>query len=94
VLAVPELVLAKAAAKIPGPTAMPGGSRYEPKYDGWRAGIDTQGEHPIIWSRQGTDLTARLPDVWAAAAHQIPHGFVLDGEVVVWSGGQLAFEEL
>jgi len=32
--AVPELVLAKAAEKIPGPTAMPGGTRGEPKYDG------------------------------------------------------------
>jgi len=94
VSAVLELVLAKAAEGIPGPSAMPGGSRFEPKYDGWRAVVDTRGGRPVIWSRQGTDLTARLPDVWAAAAHQVPPGFVLDGEVVVWSGGRLAFEAL
>ena len=80
--AAPELVLARAAEKIPGPGAMPGGSRFEPKYDGWRSSIDTRGEHPVIWSRQGTDLTARLPDIWAVAAHQVPPRFVIDGEVV------------
>jgi ATP-dependent DNA ligase len=35
-----------------------------------------------------------FPDLAAAAAGQIPSGFVLDGEAVIWSGGRLDFEAL
>ncbi|WP_380103610.1 hypothetical protein [Kribbella qitaiheensis] len=30
-----DLELARAVDGIPGPTALPGGSRYEPKWDGY-----------------------------------------------------------
>lgn len=30
-----DLELARAVDTIPGPTALPGGSRYEPKWDGY-----------------------------------------------------------
>ncbi|KPH97859.1 hypothetical protein OV450_5705, partial [Actinobacteria bacterium OV450] len=39
---------------------------------------------------------ARRPDLVAAAAHLLPHGLVLDGELVVWytEEGQLLFTAL
>jgi ATP-dependent DNA ligase len=44
-----------------------------------------------VWSKQGRDLTARFPDVVAAARAQVPPGTVVDGEVVIWSGERLDF---
>lgn len=89
-----DVVLARLVAEIPQPAALPGGSRYEPKWDGWRliAAHDERGVR--LWSRQGTDLTGRLPDVAAAVAAQVPTGVVLDGEVVVWHEDRLSFRHL
>ncbi|WP_199828501.1 hypothetical protein [Streptomyces sp. WM6372] len=38
----------------------------------------------------------RFPDLVAAAAEQLPHGLVLDGELLVWDAvtGRLSFEAL
>jgi hypothetical protein len=47
-----------------------------------------------MWSRQGTDLTRYFPELVAAAATQVPGGFVLDREAVVWSQGWLDFDAL
>ncbi|QUC01983.1 MULTISPECIES: ATP-dependent DNA ligase [Cellulosimicrobium] len=47
-----------------------------------------------LWSRRGTDLTATFPEIAAAAAEQVAPGAVLDGELVVWTGGRLDFEVL
>lgn len=90
----PDFVLAKAAERLPGPGALPGGSRYEPKWDGFRAAVDTRGQRVVIWSRSGADLTARFPDVAAAAAEQVPPGFLLDGELVAFDGDRLDFSAL
>lgn len=89
-----DVVLARLAADIPHPTAMPGGARYEPKWDGWRLLVTHDADGVRLWSRQGTDLTARLPDVAAALADQVPTGVVLDGEVVVWHEDRLSFPHL
>ncbi len=40
------------------------------------------------------DITAAFPDVAAAAAAQLPPGTVVDGELVVWSGGGFDFAAL
>lgn len=88
------LALARAGSAMPAPDAMPGGSRYEPKWDGFRAVIDRRGDTVRIWSRQGKDLAGMLPDLASAAAEQLPDGVLVDGEAVVWSDGRLDFEAL
>ena len=51
-----DVALARAQDTIPGPHALPGGSRYELKFDGYRGAI-THGPAGIrIWSRNRTDF--------------------------------------
>lgn len=83
--------LAKPVREIPAPHALPGGCRYEPKWDGYRLVIVRGAGSTRVWSKQGRDLTDRFPDVVAAAIAQVPAGTVLDGEVVVWNGARLDF---
>ncbi|WP_405510590.1 ATP-dependent DNA ligase (plasmid) [Streptomyces cyaneofuscatus] len=49
----------------------------------------------VIRSRRGTDMTAAFPEITRAAA-SLPAGveFAMDGELVVWEGGRVAFERL
>lgn len=88
-----DLTLAAAAETIPLPTAMRGGTWYEPKWDGYRLAA-VRDATTTLWSRQGKDLTARFPDVAAAVHEQVPAGTVLDGEVVAWVGDRLDFSVL
>jgi ATP-dependent DNA ligase len=83
--------LAKPVREIPPPHALPGGCRYEPKWDGYRLVIVRGATSTRLWSKQGRDLTDRFPDVAAAALAQVPAGTVLDGEVVIWHGDRLDF---
>jgi ATP-dependent DNA ligase len=83
--------LAKPVRDIPAGNALPGGCRYEPKWDGYRLVVVRQGASTRLWSKQGRDLTDRFPDVAAAALAQVPAGTVVDGEVVVWNGERLDF---
>ena len=91
-----RLALAQLVEQIPEPSALPGGCVYEAKWDGFRLAVVRDGEATSVWSRQGTDLTGRFPDVVAAAAAHVPSGTVLDGEVVMWSlaGERLDFAGL
>ncbi|MGV2919586.1 ATP-dependent DNA ligase [Streptomyces alfalfae] len=68
-----------------------GGWAYEPKFDGHRMVIllDEAGQ-VTLQARSGRDVTAAFPDLERAAA-RLPAGAVLDGEVVVWSGGRIDF---
>ena len=87
--------LATLTEAIPGPAAMPGGSVYELKWDGYRLAIRHTAAAGIeLWSRNGTNLTRKFPDIARAAAAQVPEGTVLDGEVVVWRNGRLDFDQL
>lgn len=90
----PAVALARATAAIPLPEAMPGGARYEPKWDGFRMVLDRRGDGVRLWSRQGKDLARAFPDLAAAAEDQIPDGFLIDGEAVVWSDDRLDFPAL
>ena len=83
--------LSKPVRQIPPPNALPGGCRYEPKWDGYRLVIVRSGSSTRLWSKQGRDLTDRFPDIAKAAVAQIPPGTVVDGEVVVWNGSRLDF---
>jgi bifunctional non-homologous end joining protein LigD len=66
---------------------------YEPKWDGFRAIVHINGR-AVVWSRRGTDLTRRFPEV-AALASAVPRDTVLDGELVVFDGsGRPDFEAI
>lgn len=88
----PELALAKVVAELPEPSALPGGCRYEPKWDGFRLAI-VRDRDVTLWSRQGKDLTEYFPEI-ASAAEEIPEGCVVDGEAVIWKDGRLDFDGL
>ncbi|MGW2952817.1 ATP-dependent DNA ligase [Streptomyces eurythermus] len=63
--------------------------------DGFRAqlAVHTNGR-VLLRSRQGTDMTSAFPEVREAALAQLPADTGLDGELVVWESGRLAFERL
>jgi len=85
------VALTKPVTAVPRPGALPGGCRYEPKWDGFRLVVVRDGRAARLWSRQGRELTGSFPDVARAAAAQLPGGTVVDGEVVVWNGDRLDF---
>ncbi|MDT7654885.1 MAG: hypothetical protein QOI36_6291 [Pseudonocardiales bacterium] len=89
-----RLALARAEEQLPGPRGMPGGSRFELKWDGFRAGAVCRGGEVRLWSRNGKDFTAKFPDVQKALASQVDVDCVLDGELVVWNGDRLDFDAL
>ncbi|MET9141987.1 ATP-dependent DNA ligase [Streptomyces parvulus] len=74
---------------------LPPGSAAEPKWDGYRAQLARYaGAQVLLRSRQGTDMTAAFPEVRSAVLAQLPEDTGLDGELVVWESGRLAFERL
>ncbi|MPQ96567.1 ATP-dependent DNA ligase [Modestobacter sp. I12A-02628] len=88
------VALAKPVTALPAPGSLPGGARYEPKWDGFRVAVVRDAAGTRVWSRQGRDLTDRFPDVAAAAHAQLRPGTVVDGEVVVWHDDRLDFSLL
>ncbi|RLV64210.1 ATP-dependint DNA ligase [Streptomyces sp. CBMAI 2042] len=75
---------------------LPPGWAAEPKWDGYRALLARYADRRvIIRSRRGTDMTAAFPEITRAAA-SFPAGveFAMDGELVVWEEGRVAFERL
>jgi ATP-dependent DNA ligase len=88
------LELARAEEQLPGAKGMPGGSRFELKWDGFRAGAVCRGGEVRLWSRNGKDFSAKFPDVAKALAGQVEVDCVLDGELVVWTGDRLDFDAL
>jgi len=87
------VMLAKAHDSIPAAAALPGGTVWEPKWDGYRLVLRTSSHDAELWSRNGTNLTAIFPELVTAAA-DLPEGLVLDGEAVIWSDGRLDFDRL
>ncbi|MCY0927564.1 ATP-dependent DNA ligase [Streptomyces sp. H27-H1] len=66
------------------------GLAYEPKFDGHRLVVIRTVGGVTLQARSGRIVTAAFPDL-AAAAHHLPAGTVLDGEVVVWHAGRTDF---
>ncbi|MEU6213114.1 ATP-dependent DNA ligase [Streptomyces sp. NPDC047023] len=94
-----EPMLAQAAEAVPGPAVLRAGVAYEQKLDGHRAILFTAagpGGSVLVQTRRGALVQDRWPDLVAAAESQLPHGLVLDGELVVWDteAGRLSFEAL
>ena len=63
------------------------------KFDGWRGVLLVTRLGSVLWSRHGTDLSDRFPDVVAAARSQLVPG-VYDGEIVVWRDGRCDWDAL
>ncbi|MEU6081017.1 ATP-dependent DNA ligase [Streptomyces sp. NPDC047108] len=63
---------------------------YEPKFDGHRLVVFRTDRGVQLQARSGRIVTDSFPDL-ARAARELPPGTVLDGEVVVWTGGRTDF---
>ena len=85
-----EPMLAKLAGTIPvGNTWL-----YEPKWDGFRALIFKDGDELFIQSRDLKPLNRYFPELEAPLRAQLPERCVLDGEIVIATGGTLDFDAL
>ncbi|MFF1378701.1 ATP-dependent DNA ligase [Streptomyces sp. NPDC058308] len=81
------------AVAVPDPLLPPGWAA-EPKWDGYRALLARYADGRVVLrSRRGTLMTAAFPEIVSAAA-VLPGDIALDGELVVWEDGRLAFERL
>ncbi|MFD9560350.1 ATP-dependent DNA ligase [Streptomyces sp. NPDC059990] len=91
-------MLAQAAEAIPPVRPRAAAVAYEQKLDGHRMLVFTPagpGGRVLLQTRRGSLVQDAFPDL-VAAAEQLPHGLVLDGEVLVWDlrEGRLSFEGL
>jgi ATP-dependent DNA ligase len=75
---------------------IPGGPewQYEPKWDGFRCLALRDGKTLEMQSKAGQPLARYFPELVEALSALAPKRFVLDGEIVVAAGQQLAFDEL
>jgi len=64
------------------PTTPLSGWAVEPKFDGWRAMVQVDAGRVCVTSRNGHDLTDRVPALQQLAGRQL----VLDGELVAGAG--------
>lgn len=83
-------MLAKRVDEIP--TA--GAWIFEPKWDGFRALIFRDGDEIFIQSRDEKPLNRYFPELVEALRSQLPARCVLDGEIVIATGGRLDFDAL
>lgn len=83
-------MLAKAADAIPiGDSWI-----YEPKWDGFRAIVFKDGDEIYIQSRELKPLDRYFPELAAPLRAELPERCVLDGEIVIATGGVLDFDAL
>jgi ATP-dependent DNA ligase len=81
---------AKSVAVIPSGE----GWLYEPKWDGFRCLAFRDGNKVLLQSKAGQPLGRYFPELVAALAELPARDFVLDGEIVIFTGGHLSFDEL
>ena len=67
---------------------------YEPKWDGFRALIFKDGDELFIQSRDLKPLNRYFPELEGPLRAQLPERCVLDGEIVIATGGTLDFDAL
>lgn len=79
-------MLASPAASIDEAFAATGEAGVEFKLDGARVQIHRDGGDVAVFSRSLDDLTARVPDVVAAALALPARHAILDGEALAWRG--------
>ena len=73
---------------------IPPGASYEPKWDGFRAILFRDGDEVELGSRNVRPLTRYFPELVDAARTELPARCVIDGEIVIATGGGLNFEAL
>ena len=67
---------------------------YEPKWDGFRCLAFRSGAEVLLQSKAGQPLGRYFPEL-VDALRALPHDrFVLDGEIVIFVDGALAFDDL
>lgn len=86
--------LAPMEAKLAGELPHPPGWQYEPKWDGFRALAQRDGDAIEIWSKSGKPLARFFPEMVAALAALPERRFLLDGELVIAIGERLSFDAL
>ncbi|MGH3744118.1 MAG: ATP-dependent DNA ligase, partial [Mycobacteriales bacterium] len=74
--------------------AIPGGMRYEPKWDGFRTIAFRDGDEVELASRSTKPLTRYFPEVVEALRSALPDRCVVDGETILPIGERLDFEAL
>src|SRR5205823_4787368 len=80
---------AKSVAEIPSGE----GWLYEPKWDGFRCLAFRSGDQVLLQSKAGQPLGRYFPEL-VTALRKLPHSrFVVDSEIVIYSGEQLAFDD-
>jgi ATP-dependent DNA ligase len=81
-------------AKLAG--AIPEGDSwiFEPKWDGFRALVFKDGDKVVIQSRDKKPLERYFPELDAPLRAQLPERCILDGEIVIATGGVLDFDAL
>ncbi|GGV90691.1 ATP-dependent DNA ligase [Streptomyces massasporeus] len=80
------------SSPVPEPRLRPGWAA-ELKWDGFRALVSVEAGKVVLRSRRGTLMGPAFPEI-VAGATQLPDATALDGELVVWEEGRLAFERL
>jgi ATP-dependent DNA ligase len=67
---------------------------YEPKWDGFRCIAFREGNEVLLQSKAGQPLHRYFPEL-VKALRELPHSkYVLDGEVVIYAGERLSFDNL
>jgi ATP-dependent DNA ligase len=85
-----EPMLAKLAEELPHGE----GLLYEPKWDGFRAIVFRGSSQVFIQSRDLRPLDRYFPELHETFLERLPDGCVLDGEIVIATGGGLDFDAL
>lgn len=67
---------------------------YEPKWDGFRALVFKDGDDLYTQSRELKPLDRYFPELAAPFRESLPERIVLDGEIVIATGGVLDFDAL
>lgn len=73
---------------------IPSGASYEPKWDGFRCICFRDGDEVEFGSRNERPMTRYFPELVEAVKAELPDRCVLDGEIVIATGGGLDFEAL
>lgn len=76
--------------------SLPDGPRwqYEPKWDGFRCIAVRDGEDIELWSKSGKPLGRYFPEIEDLFGRLKARRFVIDGELLIISGGGIAFDAL
>ena len=87
VIAPMEALLAESLPEGPG-------WQYEPKWDGFRCIAVRDGAKVELWSKSGKPLGRYFPEIEDMLGKRTAKRFVIDGELLISTGGSIAFDAL